>query len=68
MKNSSKLLIFLFLINVFLLESCGENSQLDTISISSNLTDKKIKVDDTLKIKLSRSFKNLTFEFGLTNF
>ena len=67
MKNSSKLLIFLFLLNVFLLESCGENSQLDTISISSNLTDKKIKIDDTLKIKLSKNSKNLTFEIKSNN-
>ena len=67
MKNSNKQLIFLFLLNVFLLESCGENSQLDTISISSNLTDKKIKIDDTLKIKLSKSFKNLTFEIKSNN-
>ena len=67
MKNSSKLLIFLLLLNVFLLESCGENSQLDTISISSNLTDKKIKIDDTLKIKLSKSSKNLTFEIKSNN-
>ena len=67
MKNSSKLLIFLFLLNVFLLESCGENSQLDTISISSNLTDKKIKIDDTLKIKLSKSSKNLKFEIKSNN-
>ena len=67
MKNSSKLLIFLFLINVFLLESCGDNSKLDTISISSNLTDKKIKIDDTLKIKFNKSFKNLTFEIKSNN-
>ena len=54
-------------LNVFLLESCGENSQLDTISISSNLTDKKIKIDDTLKIKFSKSSKNLTFEIKSNN-
>ena len=50
-----------------MLESCGENSQLDTISISSNLTDKKIKIDDTLKIKLSKGSKNLTFEIKSNN-
>ena len=67
MKNSSKPLIFLFLLNIFLLESCGENSQLDTISISSNLTDRKIKIGDTLKINLSKSSENLTFEIKSNN-
>ena len=67
MKNSNKLLIFLFLLNLSLLESCGENSEWDDISISSNLTDKKIKTDDTLKIKLSKSSKNLVFEIKSNN-
>ena len=67
MKNSNKLLIFLFLLNLSLLESCGENSERDDISISSNLTDKKIKIDDTLKIKLSKSSKNLVFEIKSNN-
>ena len=67
MKNSNKLLIFLFLLNLSLLESCGENSERDDISISSNLTDKKIKKDDTLKIKLSKSSKNLIFEIKSNN-
>ena len=67
MKNSNKLLIFLFLLNLLLLESCGENSEWDDISISSNLTDKKIKKDDTLKIKLSESSKNLVFEIKSNN-
>ena len=67
MKNSNKLLIFLFLLNLTLLESCGENSEWDDISISSNLTDKKIKKDDTLKIKLSKSSKNLVFEIKSNN-
>lgn len=67
MKNSNKLLIFLFLLNLSLLESCGENSEWDDISISSNLTDKKIKIDDTLKIKLSKSSKNLVFEIKSNN-
>lgn len=67
MKNSNKLLIFLFLLNLLLLESCGENSEWDDISISSNLTDKKIKKDDTLKIKLSKSSKNLVFEIKSNN-
>ena len=67
MKNSNKLLIFLFLLNLSLLESCGENSEWDDISISSNLTDKKIKKDDTLKIKLSKSSKNLVFEIKSNN-
>jgi glutamine cyclotransferase len=67
MKNSNKLLIFLFLLNLLLLESCGENSEWDDISISSNLTDKKIKIDDTLKIKLSKSSKNLVFEIKSNN-
>jgi glutamine cyclotransferase len=67
MKNSNKLLIFLFLLNLLLLESCGENSEWDDISISSNLTDKKIKKDDTLKIKLSKSSKNLIFEIKSNN-
>ena len=67
MKNSNKLLIFLFLLNLSLLESCGENSERDDISISSNLTDKKIKIDDTLKIKLSKSSKNLAFEIKSNN-
>ena len=53
MKYLNKLLIFLILINVLLLESCGEKSVNDNISVISNLTDKKIKIDDTLKIKLS---------------
>ena len=67
MKNSNKLLIFLFLLNLSLLESCEENSEWDDISISSNLTDKKIKKDDTLKIKLSKSSKNLVFEIKSNN-
>ena len=67
MKNSNKLLIFLFLLNLSLLESCGESSEWDDISISSNLTDKKIKKDDTLKIKLSKSSKNLVFEIKSNN-
>ena len=67
MKNSNKLLIFLFLLNLLLLESCEENSEWDDISISSNLTDKKIKKDDTLKIKLSKSSKNLVFEIKSNN-
>ena len=67
MKNSNKLLIFLFLIILSMLESCGENSEWDDISISSNLTDKKIKKDDTLKIKLSKSSKNLVFEIKSNN-
>ena len=67
MKNSNKLLIFLFLLNLSLLESCEENSEWDDISISSNLTDKKIKIDDTLKIKLSKSSKNLVFEIKSNN-
>ena len=67
MKNSNKLLIFLFLIILSLLESCGEKSEWDDISISSNLTDKKIKKDDTLKIKLSKSSKNLVFEIKSNN-
>ena len=67
MKNSNKLLIFLFLLNLSLLESCEENSKWDGISISSNLTDKKIKKDDTLKIKLSKSSKNLVFEIKSNN-
>ena len=67
MKNSNKLLIFLFLLNLLLLESCRENSEWDDISISSNLTDKKIKKDDTLKIKLSESSKNLVFEIKSNN-
>ena len=67
MKNSNKLLIFLFLLNLSLLKSCGENSEWDDISISSNLTDKKIKIDDTLKIKLSKSSKNLVFEIKSNN-
>ena len=67
MKNSNKLLIFLFLLNLSLLESCEENSKWDDISISSNLTDKKIKKDDTLKIKLSKSSKNLVFEIKSNN-
>ena len=67
MKNSNKLLIFLFLLNLSLLKSCGENSEWDDISISSNLTDKKIKKDDTLKIKLSKSSKNLVFEIKSNN-
>lgn len=67
MKNSNKLLIFLFLIILSMLESCGENSEWDDISISSNLTDKKIKIDDTLKIKLSKSSKNLVFEIKSNN-
>ena len=67
MKNSNKLLIFLFLLNLSLLESCEENSEWDDISISSNLTDKKIKKDDTLKIKLSKNSKNLVFEIKSNN-
>ena len=67
MKNSNKLLIFLFLLNLSLLESCEENSEWDDISISSNLIDKKIKIDDTLKIKLSKSSKNLVFEIKSNN-
>ena len=67
MKNSNKLLIFLFLLNLSLLESCEENSEWDDISISTNLTDKKIKKDDTLKIKLSKSSKNLVFEIKSNN-
>ena len=67
MKNSNKLLIFLFLLNLSLLESCREKSEWDDISISSNLTDKKIKKDDTLKIKLSKGSKNLVFEIKSNN-
>ena len=67
MKYLNKLLIFLILLNVLLLESCEENSEWDDISISSNLTDKKIKKDDTLKIKLSKSSKNLVFEIKSNN-
>ena len=67
MKNSNKSLIFLFLLNVLLLGSCGGDSQLDTISISSNITDKKIKIDDTLKIKLSKRSKKLAFEIKSNN-
>ena len=67
MKNSNKLLIFLFLLNLSLLESCKEKSKWDDISVSSNLTDKKIKKDDTLKIKLSKSSKNLVFEIKSNN-
>ena len=67
MKNLNKLLIFLFLLNLSLLESCKEKSKWDDISVSSNLTDKKIKKDDTLKIKLSKSSKNLVFEIKSNN-
>ena len=67
MINSNKLLIFLFLINVFLLESCSETSEWDNISVISNLTDKKIKIDDTLKIKLSKNPKNLVFAIKSNN-
>ena len=67
MKNSNKLLIFIFLLNLSMLESCSETSEWNNISISSNLTDKKIKKDDTLKIKLSKSSKNLVFEIKSNN-
>ena len=67
MKNLNKLLIFLFLLNVLMLESCGENYQVNDISVSDNLIDKKIKIYDTLKIKLSKSSKNLVFEIKSNN-
>ena len=67
MINSNKLLIFLFLLNVLLLESCSETSEWDNISVISNLTDKKIKIDDTLKIKLSKNSKNLVFAIKSNN-
>ena len=67
MKYLNKLLIFLILLNVLLLESCGEKSVNDNISVISNLTDKKIKIDDKFKIKLSKSSKNIAFEIKSNN-
>ena len=67
MKKSRRLIIFLFLLSVLQLESCGENSESDNISVSTNITDKKIQLNDTLKIILSKSLKNLVFEIKTNN-
>ena len=67
MKKSSRLIIFLFLLSVLQLESCDENSESDNISVSTNITDKKIQLNDTLKIILSKSLKNLVFEIKTNN-
>ena len=67
MKKSRRLIIFLFLLSVLQLESCDENSESDNISVSTNITDKKIQLNDTLKIILSKSLKNLVFEIKTNN-
>tara|TARA_B100000683_G_scaffold5259_1_gene5721 strand:- start:1415 stop:2470 length:1056 start_codon:yes stop_codon:yes gene_type:complete len=67
MKKSRRLIIFLFLLSVLQLESCDENSDSDNISVSTNITDKKIQLNDTLKIILSKSLKNLVFEIKTNN-
>ena len=67
MKKSRRLIIFLFLLSVLQLESCDENSYSDNISVSTNITDKKIQLNDTLKIILSKSLKNLVFEIKTNN-
>lgn len=67
MKKSRRLIIFLFLLSVLQLESCDENSDSDSISVSTNITDKKIQLNDTLKIILSKSLKNLVFEIKTNN-
>ena len=67
MKKSRRLIIFLFLLSVLQLESCDENSESDNISVSTNITDKKIQLNDTLKIILSKSLKNLIFEIKTNN-
>ena len=67
MKKSSRLIIFLFLLSVLQLESCDENSESDNISVRTNITDKKIQLNDTLKIILSKSLKNLVFEIKTNN-
>ena len=67
MKKSRRLIIFLFLLSVLQIESCDENSESDNISVSTNITDKKIQLNDTLKIILSKSLKNLVFEIKTNN-
>ena len=67
MKKSRRLIIFLFLLSVLQLESCDENLKRDNISVTTNLTDKKIQLNDTLKIILSKSLKNLVFEIKTNN-
>ena len=67
MKKSRRLIIFLFLLSVLQLESCDENSESDNISVRTNITDKKIQLNDTLKIILSKSLKNLVFEIKTNN-
>ena len=67
MKKSRRLIIFLFLLSVLQLESCDENSESDNISVSTNITDKKIQLNDTLKIIISKSLKNLVFEIKTNN-
>ena len=61
------ILVFHFLIDLSLLESFGEKSEWDDISVSTNITDKKIQLNDTLKIILSKSLKNLVFEIKTNN-
>ena len=67
MKKSRRLIIFLFLLILLQLKSCDENSESDNISVSTNITDKKIQLNDTLKIILSKSLKNLVFEIKTNN-
>ena len=67
MKKSRRLIIFLFLLSVLQLESCDENSESDNISVSTNITDKKLQLNDTLKIILSKSLKILVFEIKTNN-
>ena len=42
-----------FCIIIFLLISCGENKQKPHFTVSSNITNGKIKNDDTLAIKVN---------------
>ena len=67
MKKSRRLIIFLFLLSVLQLESCDQNSESNNFSVSTNITDKKIQLNDTLKIILSKSLKNLVFEIKTNN-
>ena len=57
MFTENKFFIYTFIFGFFIIQSCKENTENTSFSISSNVIDKKIKSNDTLKIRLNFSAK-----------
>jgi len=58
---------YIFILFILFISSCENDSTFTSNLLTSNLVDSKIKLNDTLKIKLNASKRNLSFEIKTNN-